>query len=216
MKLTTCAGHAAPPENASCKLPPKRPRIFDKTSLSSTLNFIRSKVLNGDFVPFSDAALALPISNAFFINFLRSGGAVSIRLWTPSNTFLYNVGTENKFVGLTSCRSSKIKGTPLQTPMDAPEDMSDHNSHVCPYECAHGKNDRDRSDSLINSLGSSTKLLVAPFTLEQKFSFVNSTPFGLPVVPLVYMSPAKSSETGLTISEPLSSISLRESAVWKA
>ena len=37
--------------------------------------------------------------------------------------------------------------------MDAPCEMSAHNSHVCPYECAHGKKARDRSVGSGKSVG---------------------------------------------------------------
>lgn len=62
-------------------------------------------------------------------------------------------------------------------------DMYDHNSHVCPYECAHGRNERDLSVSRTKSFGFSTILRLAPLMLEVKFKWVSSTPFGFPVVP---------------------------------
>lgn len=65
---------------------------------------------------------------------------------------------------------------PRQIPIPLPIEIIAHSSVVWPYECAQGRNARDLSDSLTNSLGFSTKLLVPDFVFEEKFKCVNSTP----------------------------------------
>ena len=52
-------------------------------------------------------------------------------------------------------------------------------SDVCPKECAHGRNESDRSS---RSIG---KTSCTALTFDARFACERTTPFGLPVVPLV-------------------------------
>ncbi len=88
-------------------------------------------------------------------------------------------GTLIKTVGFTSARSSRSLSTFSQMAIDAPIERSMCSSPVCPNECAHGRNDSERSPF---SMGTISWMAL---TLAARFRCVKMTPFGLPVVPLV-------------------------------
>ena len=88
-------------------------------------------------------------------------------------------GTLKSSVGWVSARLSMILSTASQIARLAPIENRPWSSTVCPNECAHGKNDSDRSIADIGKTSCIALTLLAMFPCDRM------TPLGLPVVPLV-------------------------------
>ncbi|MDF2697668.1 MAG: hypothetical protein K0S65_6051 [Labilithrix sp.] len=128
----------------------------------------------------SSPFLCLPrVASELFTIDWTTPGFVEICFCTAAYSLLKMRGTLKRSVGFVSARLSRILSTLSAIARLAPIESKAWSSTVCPNECAHGRNESDRS---IEDIGKTSWIAL---TFEAMLPCERMTPFGLPVVPLV-------------------------------
>mmetsp|Transcript_2150 Transcript_2150/g.4724 ORF Transcript_2150/g.4724 Transcript_2150/m.4724 type:complete len:253 (+) Transcript_2150:1029-1787(+) len=172
---------AAPPAAMLFSRPPSLSRIFESTTLSSTLNCSPSKAPTG--LPNSKAwFLLLATESAYFTRACLRGLLWETVFITPSYTLLNSTGTDMIAVGRATPKHSSSISRLGTIALAEPVAVSWCSSQVSPNTCAQGRKAREVCCS---SMSDFFQRLLAPCTSEQMFLWDSSTPLGFPVVPEV-------------------------------
>mmetsp|Transcript_28445 Transcript_28445/g.63011 ORF Transcript_28445/g.63011 Transcript_28445/m.63011 type:complete len:253 (+) Transcript_28445:765-1523(+) len=170
---------AAPPAAMLFSRPPSLSRIFESTTLSSTLNCSPSKAPTG--LPNSKAwFLLLATESAYFTRACLRGLLWETPFITPSYTLLSSAGTDMIEVGRATPKHSIINSRLGTMALAEPVAVSWCRSPVSPNTCAQGRKARQVCCS---KLLASRQRDFAPCRLAHIFLCESSTPLGLPVVP---------------------------------